>query len=159
RYNRFGDLMILLSFRHRLSRILITCAAAIALTLTATAAPHGPKLIVVLVVDQFRGDYIQKFQSQWSGGFKRLLNEGAYFSRTDYPYFNTVTCSGHSTISTGSYPQVHGMILNTWWDRAAKREVACADAEGWQIVSYGAALKGNGESAERLRTSTLADEL
>jgi predicted AlkP superfamily pyrophosphatase or phosphodiesterase len=145
--------------RHWLSRILVPIAAGVALTFSAAAAARGPRLIVVLVVDQFRGDYVQKFGSQWTGGFRRLLTEAAYFSRTDYPYFNTVTCSGHSTISTGSYPSVHGMILNTWWDRAIKKEVACADAEGWQIVSYGAALKGAGESAERLRTSTLADEL
>jgi predicted AlkP superfamily pyrophosphatase or phosphodiesterase len=118
-----------------------------------------PRLVVVLVVDQFRGDYVEKFGSQWTGGFRRLLNEGAYFSRADYPYFNTVTCSGHSTISTGSYPSVHGMILNVWWDRATKKEVACADAEGWQVVSYGAPIAAPGESAGHLRTSTLADEL
>jgi arylsulfatase A-like enzyme len=143
----------------RIARSLIVFAAAAALTVAAIAAPHGPRLIAILVVDQFRGDYVEKFEPQWTGGFRRLLREGAYFSRTNYPYFNTVTCSGHSTISTGSYPAVHGMILNTWWDRATQKEVACADAEGWKIVSYAAPLPGAGESAEHLRTSTLADEL
>src|SRR5262249_28849277 len=141
-------------------RIFATVVAALALTLATSAASFTrPRLIVVLVVDQFRGDYVQKLQSQWTGGFQRLLTEGAYFSRTDYPYFNTVTCAGHSTISTGSYPSVHGMILNSWYDRETKKEVACADAEGWKIVSYGASLDGPGESAGNLRTSTLADEL
>jgi len=143
----------------RLARTLLSLMAAAVMTVAAVAAPHGPKLIVILVVDQFRGDYVEKLESQWTGGLHRLLTDGAYFSRTNYPYFNTVTCSGHSTISTGSYPSVHGMILNTWWDRATQREVACADAEGWKIVGYGPPLAGAGESAERLKTSTLADEL
>ena len=129
------------------------------LSIGTRAAPFGPKLVVLLVVDQMRGDYVEKLQQQWTGGLHRLLTDGAYFSRANYPYFNTVTCAGHATIGTGALPWVHGMVLNDWWDGAAKRDVACADDDAWQIVSYGAPLSGAGESAHNLRTTTLANEL
>ena len=83
----------------------------------ASAKTAGPKLVVVLVVDQMRGDYVDKFQHQWTGGLKRLVNEGAWFHDAAYPYASTETCVGHSTISTGSFPATHGMVTNEWWDR------------------------------------------
>jgi len=64
-----------------------------------------PKLVVVLVVDQMRGDYVDKFQSQWTGGLHRLVTEGAWFHEAAYPYAATETCVGHSTISTGAFPR------------------------------------------------------
>ncbi len=60
-----------------------------------------PKLVVILVVDQMRGDYVDKFQQQWTGGLKRLVDEGAWFHEAAYPYGSTETCVGHTTISTG----------------------------------------------------------
>ena len=76
-----------------------------------------PKLVVLLVVDQMRGDYVDKFRGQWTGGFARLLKEGAWFRSAAYPYAATETCPGHSTISTGAFPASHGMVGNSWWDR------------------------------------------
>ncbi|HJY90079.1 MAG TPA: alkaline phosphatase family protein, partial [Candidatus Acidoferrum sp.] len=61
------------------------------------ARPSRPKLIVMIVVDQMRGDYVDKFRGQWSGGLKRLLTEGAWFRAAAYPYAATETCPGHST--------------------------------------------------------------
>ena len=63
-----------------------------------------PKLVVMLVVDQMRGDYVDKFRGQWTGGLKRLVEEGAWFRAAAYPYAATETCVGHSTISTGAFP-------------------------------------------------------
>src|SRR5262249_48782448 len=80
-----------------------------------------PKLAVLIVVDQMRADYVERFRSDWTGGFKRLLNEGAWFSRAEYPYLFTVTCAGHATISTGTFPHSHGIVGNTWFDRARKQ--------------------------------------
>src|SRR5262245_25194853 len=74
-----------------------------------------PKLVVLLVVDQMRGDYIDKFQGQWTGGLKRLLEEGAWFREAAYPYSATETCVGHATIGTGALPATHGMVANAWW--------------------------------------------
>src|SRR5262249_8166310 len=85
--------------------------------------------------------------------------EGAWFRQVDYPYFTTVTCAGHSTISTGSLPSIHGMIMNRWWDREKHSEVACADDDSAAPVSYGKPVRGVGESARALRTTALADEL
>lgn len=118
-----------------------------------------PRLLVLLVVDQFRSDYVDKFQQQWTGGLRRLLTEGARFRQVDYPYFDTVTCPGHATIATGNVPSTHGMVMNTWWDRQQRAEVTCTRDMSTAVVSYGRPISGYGDSAATLRTSTLADEL
>ena len=89
-----------------------------------SAAPADPpKLAVILVVDQMRADYVDRFQGGWTGGLKRMVSEGAWFSEAAYPYLTTVTCAGHATISTGSFPHVHGIFQNNWWDRDLKKQV------------------------------------
>src|SRR5271169_1713559 len=70
---------------------------------TQAKAPARPKLVVLLVVDQMRADYVEKFRGQWTGGLKRLLVEGAWFREAAYPYAATETCVGHATISTGAF--------------------------------------------------------
>lgn len=124
------------------------------------AAPPRPRptLIVLLVVDQMRADYVERYGHQWSAGLRRLLDEGASFRLAAYPYQNTVTCPGHATISTGTVPRSHGIPLNEWWDRRDGRLVACTEDARSPLVSYGRAVSG-GESAWALRVPTLADEL
>src|ERR1700681_2415929 len=95
-----------------------------------------PKLVVILVVDQMRGDYIDKFQHQWTGGLKRLVNEGAWFREAAYPYGATETCVGHSTISTGAFPASHGMVANEWWDREQGKEVTCTADASVKNIAY-----------------------
>ena len=141
------------------SRAIGLATIALALTVTVQAQPRPPKLLVIIAVDQMRGDYIDRFQHQWTGGLKRLVTEGAWFRQADYPYFNTITCAGHASISTGTVPAVHGMVLNEWWDAAEKRVVSCTEDESHGYVSYGAPVKGPGHSAARLLAPTLADEL
>ena len=106
-----------------------------------------------------RGDYIDRFQHQWSKGLKRLITEGAWFRQADYPYYNTVTCAGHASISTGTVPAVHGMVLNQWWERNNSRQVSCTDDEQQKLITYGIPVKGVGHSARNLMTTTLADEM
>src|SRR5256884_166272 len=89
----------------------------------AAKAPARPKLVVLLVVDQMRGDYVDKFLGQWTGGLKRLVEEGAWFRDAAYPYAATETCVGHATISTGAFPATHGMVANAWWDRKDQKMV------------------------------------
>ncbi|PWT79849.1 MAG: hypothetical protein C5B57_13185 [Blastocatellia bacterium] len=143
--------------RSRMRR-LIVCVALL-LGSIGLAQSRAPRLIVLLVVDQMRGDYVDKFRHQWTGGLHRLVTKGAWFRQVDYPYFTTVTCAGHATISTGSLPSTHGMVMNRWWDGDKQAEVACADDESAAPVSYGKSVSGVGESARRLRTTTLADEM
>jgi len=127
----------------------------------ATAAPVArPKLVVLLVVDQMRGDYVDKFQGQWRGGFKRLLNEGAWFREAAYPYATTETCVGHSTISTGTLPATHGMVANAWWDRDSQKMVTCTSDPNVSNVPYGGgSLAAGGDSAWRMRVPAFAEEL
>lgn len=125
----------------------------------SSGARTTPKLVVLISVDQMRGDYIDRFQHQWSKGLKRLVTEGAWFRQADYPYYNTVTCSGHASMSTGTVPAVHGMVLNQWWEHDNRRLVSCTDDDHEQLVSYGIPVKGVGHSAKNLMTTTLADEM
>src|SRR5918993_1879553 len=120
---------------------------------------RGPTLVVLLSIDQMRGDYIDRYRHQWSKGLKRLITEGAWFRQADYPYYNTVTCSGHASISTGAVPAIHGMVLNQWWERNNSSLVSCTDDEQQKLISYGIPVKGVGHSARNLMTTTLADEM
>src|SRR3984957_16044121 len=114
-----------------------------------------PKLVVIVVVDQMRGDYVDKFQQQWTGGLKRLVDEGAWFHEAAYPYGSTETCVGHATISTGAFPASHGMIGNEWWDREQQMEVTCtADASVKNIAYEGAAPPGGGDPTGSAHAST-----
>ena len=139
---------------------------AVLATLLAAQGPAAqvpaatrPKLVVLISVDQMRGDYIDRFQHQWTKGLKRLVSEGAWFRQADYPYYNTVTCSGHASMSTGTVPAVHGMVLNQWWERDNSKLVSCTDDDDQQLITYGIPVKGVGHSAKHLMTTTLADEL
>ena len=139
-------------------RLAVTSAVlALLLTAAAGAAPR-PTLLVLIVVDQFRTDYIEQFSPQWTGGLQRLVGGGAWFRRAAYPYLNTVTCAGHATIATGAVPSVHGMVLNEWWDRQAQRPLTCTHDERAAVVtSTGASAKPH--SSTRLAIPALADEM
>jgi predicted AlkP superfamily pyrophosphatase or phosphodiesterase len=121
--------------------------------------PHRPKLVVLLVVDQMRGDYIDKFRYQWTGGLKRLVDEGAWYRAAAYPYAATETCVGHSTISTGSFPSTHGMVANQWWDRASQKTVTCTDDPTVQNSGYAGTKTKGGDSAVRMLMPSFAEEL
>lgn len=123
------------------------------------ADARTPKAMVLIVVDQFRADYIDRYSHQWSHGLHRLVTEGAWFRQAYYPYFNTVTCPGHASISTGAVPALHGLVLNNWWDRGTGRVVTCTEDDHYRAVSYGRAVVAAGESTALLQLPTLADEL
>ena len=118
-----------------------------------------PKLVVMLVVDQMRADYVDKFQGQWTGGLKRLVEEGAWFREAAYPYAATETCVGHSTISTGAFPATHGMISNEWWDREQQKGVTCTSDPRVKNIGYGGASVKGGDSAARMLMPAFAEEL
>jgi hypothetical protein len=117
-----------------------------------------PRLIVMFVVDQMRADYLDVFANRWKRGFATLRSEGAVFDRAEYPYMNTVTCPGHATIGTGTFPHVHGMILNGWWDRTRRAPVSCTDDASSPAISYGEQTKST-FSGRLIRVPTFADEL
>lgn len=133
-------------------------AALLLLAAPAAAQPEPPALLVVLAVDQMRADYIESYGHQWQAGLRRLIDDGAWFDNAAYPYRATVTCAGHATIATGSLPARHGMVGNTWWDRASAAPVTCTTDRAQTPVAYG------GEAREQhgpapLRAPTLSDTL
>jgi predicted AlkP superfamily pyrophosphatase or phosphodiesterase len=137
----------------------LTLAAA---TFLAVPVRGGPGLIVLVSVDQMRGDYVERYRGDWAGGLRRLLDGGAWFRQATYSYSHTVTCAGHATISTGTLPRTHGMVLNEWWDRGSGESVRCTADPSVRNLPYGAepppeGLPGDGPG--RLLSPTLADVL
>ena len=130
-----------------------------AATPAALQSGAPPKLVVILVIDQFRADYVDLYSSRWTSGLRRLLREGAVFTRAAYPYGGTVTCPGHATIGTGAFPATHGMTGNAWYDRATRRLVACAADPGATSVPFGGAIGRERHSAANLLVPTFSDEL
>lgn len=126
---------------------------------TAPVRRATPPLIVLIVADQFRADYVQKYGGMWTKGLRRLVDTGAYFPLAAYPYSYTVTCAGHSTIGTGAFPRTHGMIGNEWYDRAARRLTTCTNDPNVTSVPYGGRPGVEKHSARWMQTNTFADEL
>src|SRR3954471_9006738 len=91
------------------------------------AAPSKPKLVVGIVVDQMRYDYIYRYWDKFGNdGFKRLVNEGFFCRNTNYNYVPTYTGPGHTSIYTGTTPAVHGIIANDWYDKKTGKNMYCA---------------------------------
>lgn len=118
-----------------------------------------PSLLVLIVVDQMRADYLERARPVVQHGFRRLLGEGAVFEQAAYPYATTVTCAGHATIASGSYPMTHGIIGNEWWSRAENRRILCTDDAAAASVPYVGGVEKNLHGARRLRAPTLGDRL
>jgi predicted AlkP superfamily pyrophosphatase or phosphodiesterase len=120
------------------------------------AGPKQPKLVMVIVVDQFRYDYLLRFRDSYTGGLARLMNEGAVFHDAHYLQYPTVTAVGHSTILSGATPSVSGIIGNEWLDRESNESVTSVSDKSTTLLGGNA---GTGSSPQRLLVSTLGDEL
>jgi len=129
----------------------------------AQAYNAKPKLVVIVVIDQFRGDMLERYRSNLKGrGFKLLLDEGAWFPDCYYNYANTKTAPGHATIGTGAYTDGHGIESNDWWDasRSFDHKVTAVEDERYSLVDLPAGSAPTpGASPRSLRASTLGDEL
>jgi len=91
-------------------------------------AQQRPKLVVGIVVDQMKMEYLYRFQSDFSeNGFKRLMKDGFTFYNMHYNYMPTYTAPGHASIYTGTTPAMHGIVSNEWYSRSAGKEVYCTD--------------------------------
>jgi hypothetical protein len=152
------------------ARLLIAAAAAlVAAGLPGTRpvsaqaptrfTPEPPRLVVMIVVDQMRADYISLYGHQWTKGLRRLVDTGASFPLAAYPYSYTVTCAGHATISTGSYPSTHGMIGNGWYSRDLRKNVTCTEDAAITSVPFGGRKGIERHGPGYLMTMAFADEL
>jgi predicted AlkP superfamily pyrophosphatase or phosphodiesterase len=128
----------------------------------ADAYHAKPKLVVVLVLDQFRGDYLDRYRDDFktTNGFNLFLKHGAYFTDCYYDYGNTMTAPGHSTIGTGAYTNGHGISLNEWWDlkRSTTHAISSVEDERYTIVGDPDS-KEVGASPLNELASTLGDEV
>jgi predicted AlkP superfamily pyrophosphatase or phosphodiesterase len=125
---------------------------------SASAYNGHPKLIVIIVIDQFRGDYLERYHDQFGeAGFRLLTDHGAYFPNCLYNYANTRTAPGHSTLFTGAYSNAHGIVANEWWDPKKKKMVTSVEDADTKLV--GVSDSKPGASPHNLLADTLGDEL
>lgn len=119
-----------------------------------------PKLVVGIVVDQMRWDYLYRFYDLYKadGGFKRFLNHGFTCENTFIPYIPTYTAAGHTSVYTGSVPAINGIVGNNWYDPQLKREVYCSEDNGVQTVGSSSEEPGKMSPVNMLVT-TVTDEL
>ncbi|WP_430411947.1 alkaline phosphatase PafA [Kordia sp.] len=128
-------------------------------TETATTTVKTPKLVVGIIVDQMRYDYLTQFENKYGeGGFKRMMNEGYNCKNNHYNYIPTYTGPGHASVYTGTTPENHGIIANDWYDKFAKKFVYCASDD--RYTSVGVTDKYEGKmSPSRMQTTTVTDQL
>ena len=128
----------------------------IPLAAEAQSQPLRPRLVVVISIDQFLPDYLQRFRRFFSpGGFNLLLSRGATFTETHYQHAVTWTCPGHAVILTGSYANVNGIVANAWFNPALRREEYCAADTSAHLIGS----DGEGRSPRNLLESTVGDRL
>ena len=121
-------------------------------------AQDRPKLVVGIVVDQMRQDYLFRFSEKFGeGGFKRLMNEGHQFKNAHYNYVPTYTAPGHASIYTGTTPSNHSIIANGWYDKAKERSTYCVSDE--TVSAVGGSEQAGKMSPRNLKASTITDEL
>ncbi len=133
----------------------LALGAALPFAAPAQTVPKTqPKLVLTIVVDQFRYDYLTRFGSEFTGGLKHFWDRGAVFTEANYEAAPTVTAVGHSTVLSGATPSVSGIAGNTWWDREAGKNVQSITDDQAKPLGGGA-----GASPRRLLVSTIGDEL
>jgi len=102
----------------RIQILAVSLGAAVAPTVSAQDG--RPKLVIMLAVDQLRGDLLDRYESAFTGGFRRLLDEGYRFTQASHAHARTSTAPGHATLSTGVFPSRHGMVGNSWYQRIGR---------------------------------------
>jgi predicted AlkP superfamily pyrophosphatase or phosphodiesterase len=116
------------------------------------------RLVVGIVIDQFRYDYLTRFEDQFGeGGFKRLLSGGANFTNANYIHTPTYTACGHATFMSGATPAMNGIIGNEWFDRESGRRVTSVSDSNFKLL--GGREGANGMSPAKMLGSTIGDEL
>lgn len=147
----------------RLIGILFLSGVICSVSAQTQVSPPGklerPKLVVGIVVDQMRWDFLYRFYDRYApdGGFKRMLNNGFACENNFIPYGPTVTAPGHATIYTGTVPAIHGIAGNLWWDNKNQREVYCTEDK--TVETLGSSSNQGLQSPRNLLVTTISDEL
>ncbi len=143
--------------------LMLICAF---LSFNLQAATKRPKLVVLLVIDQFRSDYLTRFKERFLpskngstiGGFNYLMEKGAYFPYAEYDILQSMTGPGHATVLSGAYPYQFGIPLNYWYDTNKNKLTYCVEDETAPIVGV-SSKKAAGMSPRNLVGTTLGDEM
>ncbi len=143
--------------------LIVFCCAFISTAQVVAISPptkdnSKPKLVVGIVIDQMRYDYIYRFWDKFGNdGFKKLVNQGYFCKNTNFNYVPTYTGPGHASIYTGTTPSVHGIIANDWYDKNTGKNMYCAQDNAVQGV--GTAASEGMRSPKNMQTTTITDEL
>lgn len=142
-----------------MKRITVTFCILCIFYLAAAQQVDRPKLVVGVVIDQMRWDYLYRYYDRYAenGGFKRMLKNGFSCENTLIPYTPTVTACGHASIYTGSVPAINGITGNAWRDRLINRTVYCVEDNS--VQSVGSTTSAGKMSPANLFTTTITDEL
>lgn len=148
----------------RLTLLLACIASPFGAIAHADAYDAKPKLVIILVFDQFRGDYLDRYRSHFTAknGWNLFLKQGAHFTDCYYDYANLVTAAGHATIGTGAYTDGHGIPLNDWWERGPDgilRLVSSVEDRRFKIIGAPTGADTTGASPAREMATTVGDEL
>ncbi|NDA61057.1 MAG: alkaline phosphatase family protein [Chitinophagia bacterium] len=125
-----------------------------------TSTPAKPRLVVGIVVDQMRWDYLNRYYPlfQANGGFRRMLGQGFSCENTQIPYTPSVTACGHTCIYTGSVPALHGIVGNNWWENRTGKGMYCSEDKS--VKGVGGKTEEDGQmSPKNMLTTTIGDEL
>ncbi len=129
-----------------------------AVEIAPTAPYTSPKLVVGIIVDQMRFDYITRFWDQYGdGGIKRLVNDGFNCKNNHFNYVPTKTAPGHTSVYTGTTPATHGIIANDWYDKNLNKSVYCVEDDSYNSV--GTTSDAGKMSPFRNNVTTITDEL
>ena len=129
------------------------------ISMSSLQAQERPKLVVGIVVDQMKMEYLYRFSNDFSAnGFKRLMNNGYTFHNMHYNYMPTYTAPGHASIYTGTTPSTHGIIGNEWFNKAVGKDVYCTDDASVKTIGNGTEKEG-AMSPKNLFSATITDEL
>ena len=146
--------------KHALAWLLL-----LGLTAGSSFAQTKPKLVVIVVVDQFRADYLSRFRGDYTGGLDKMLRGGANFTNARYEQIPTVTAVGHSIVSTGAMPAVSGIVGNSWFDRTEGKLVTSVCDFNYKVVGGQTPKPGqrcvdqDPSSPKRLLVSSIGDEM
>ncbi len=122
-----------------------------------TLEEKRPKLVVGIVVDQMRYDYLTRFYNKYGDdGFKHIIRNGFSAENAHFNYLPTYTAPGHASIYTGTTPSNHGIIGNNWYDKFAKKSIYCVDDNSYKSIGSD---EGGEKSPKRMLTTTIGDEL
>ena len=142
----------------RCTALLVVLAICSAIPAFSSAYNARPKLVVIMVFDQFRGDFLERYYDEFGpDGFRMLMNRGAYFNNCNYNYANLKTAPGHATIGTGAYTAGHGILTNAWWDPRLNRSVQSVEDGNTKFLGINSDAPA--ASPRNLLADTIGDEL